>query len=176
MPTVHWYVIHTNPRCEDRALKGLAAAGIEAYAPKAWRWKWIRSGGKRRREREPGFAYPRYLFVRTSGVADWEAIHRTHGVAGIVCMGLVPVRVPQRTVEKIQVAEDMGCFDFTAELVTLRVGSKVVLTAGPFDGYVAVVTKAPRAGNPAASVSTELNFLGRRTAVVVPLDRCEVVA
>ena len=174
-----WYVIHTNPRCEERALQGLAAAGLEAYAPRSQRWRWCRAGGKRIRKRVEGRAFPRYIFIRADGIAQWGKIHSTDGVAGIVCMGTVPVRVPCRVVEVLQVAEDMGQFDFTAgaasTTVRIEAGTRVTISTGPLNGYTATVTKS-RDVAAGGNIGAELQFLGRKVPVVIPLTAAEIVA
>ncbi|WP_026784190.1 transcription termination/antitermination protein NusG [Pleomorphomonas koreensis] len=166
-----WYVIHTNPRCEDRAASGLRARGFMVYAPQEVVWKTIRKRkgkcSKRARVHRP--AFPRYLFVGMKAM-DWELIHRCDGVAGIVCMDDTPVRISSHEIADLMAAEDMGCFDFAVDAQQVMVGDRVMLTHGWFDGYKATVKRVEGKSEETKRVTVEVDLLGKATPTVVPID------
>ena len=171
-----WYVIYTAPKCERQVERDLRDGGFATYLPMASRWGRLRGRAQRKRVKLIVPAYPRYVFASAFGGMDWERIHRTNGVVGIVCMGSAPARLSRVDIENVMAAEDMGCFDFMADTVRMLVGSSVMLTAGPFDGYVATVTRAPRSADMDALVTTEVALFGRATPVILPLDKIRVLA
>lgn len=86
-----WYVVHTKPRQESRALENLQNQGYECFLP-------TMPVEKRRHQRvqvvtEPMFS--RYLFIRLDAqVQNWSPIRSTLGVSKLVSFGQQPARVP----------------------------------------------------------------------------------
>lgn len=170
-----WYVVHTNPRCEARAMAGLRARGFQVYAPQEVVWKTIRKGRGKRRVRSPRPAFPRYLFVGMRTLS-WEAIHSCDGVAGIVCMDHAPIRIRAKEIDNLMVAEDMGMFDHAIEPKAVKVGGKVMLTYGPFDGYKATVKTVDGRNDEAKRLTVEVDILGKGTPMEVPIDMIRLLA
>lgn len=151
-----WYVLRSQPRLEVKASTALERGGLSVYLPMARRWRRIRhKKGKGARERVEVPLFPGYFFAAFQGAIDWEVIHRAapDGVAGFVTVKDTPARISAREIERLEAAEDMGCFDQTDESIRLVVGGEVVITSGPLDGYVAVVERLPRSADRPVAVS-----------------------
>ncbi len=103
--TLHWYVIHTKPRQERRALLNLEQQGYECYLPMITIEK-IRKGVVSVVE-EPLFA--RYLFIRLNvslSGKGWGAIRSTLGVSCLVTFGMEPAKVGERLIEILCAQKD----------------------------------------------------------------------
>lgn len=132
--TYHWYVIHTKPRQERRALLNLEQQGYECYLPMVTIEK-LRKGGVSVIE-EPLFA--RYLFIRLdvslSG-KGWGAIRSTLGVSCLVTFGAEPARVDDQLIETLRAQRDA----LRSQPQRLFVqGERVLITDGPFAGIEAI--------------------------------------
>ena len=94
-----WYVVHTKPRQETRALENLQNQGFECFLPTI-------EVEKLRNQRvlrvvEPMFS--RYLFIRTTTmVQDLSLVRSTLGVIQLVRFGTVPAKVPNDWVESMR--------------------------------------------------------------------------
>lgn len=131
---MHWYVIHTKPRQEQRALLNLEQQGYECYLPMVTIEK-LRKGGVRVVE-EPLFA--RYLFIRLdvslSG-RGWGAIRSTLGVSCLVAFGTEPARVDDRLIEILRTQKDI----LSSQPQRLFAqGERVQIVDGPFAGIEAI--------------------------------------
>jgi transcriptional antiterminator RfaH len=90
-----WYVVHTKPREEFRALDQLERQGFDAYLP-TWTRERISWGSLSSRV-EPLFS--RYLFVRlASANQNFSLIRSTRGVSGLVSFGHHPSRLSEEAV------------------------------------------------------------------------------
>ena len=94
-----WYVIHTRPRQEERALDNLTRQGYKAWMP------WLEVE-KLRRGRitkviEPMFS--RYLFIQLDQVTtNWGPIRSTLGVSKLVTFGNQAASISDEFVEMLQ--------------------------------------------------------------------------
>src|SRR5665811_335551 len=98
---MHWYVIHTKPRQEQRALFNLAQQGYNCYLPLLATEK-LRLGALTL-VHEPLFA--RYLFVRidaSQSGQSWGPIRSTLGVSRLVSFGTEPARVGADLIETLR--------------------------------------------------------------------------
>ena len=89
---MHWYVIHTKPRQEQRALVNLEAQGYQCFLPLLQREALVR--GALYIHKEPLFA--RYLFIFLDSTQDgksWSPIRSTLGVSKLLTFGSEPARV-----------------------------------------------------------------------------------
>lgn len=131
---MHWYVVHTKPRQEQRALLNLQQQGYECYLPTLSREK-IRLD-KLVVDEEPLF--PRYLFIRLDSQQSgksWSPIRSTKGVSRLVTFGTEPARVEPQLIEALQQRNTL----LTNEPQKLfSPGERVVITDGPFAGLEAV--------------------------------------
>ena len=96
-----WYVVHTKPRQETRALENLENQGFKCFLP-------MMQVQKLRNQRvqtvtEPMFS--RYLFIQLNDeTQNWGPIRSTLGVSKLVSFGHQPAKVPSEFVEFLQEA------------------------------------------------------------------------
>ena len=94
-----WYVIHTRPRQEERALENLTRQGYKAWMP----WLEVEKirGGRITKVIEPMFS--RYLFIQLDQVTtNWGPIRSTLGVSKLVTFGNQAASISNEFVEMLQ--------------------------------------------------------------------------
>ncbi len=94
-----WYVIHTRPRQEERALENLTRQGYKAWMP----WLEVEKlrGGRITKVIEPMFS--RYLFIQLDQVTtNWGPIRSTLGVSKLVTFGNQAASISNEFVEILQ--------------------------------------------------------------------------
>lgn len=120
-----WYVLHTKPRQEFRALEQLRNQDYHCYLP-TLQVDRIRQG-KLESAVEPLFS--RYLFIRLDMVAsNWAPIRSTRGVSRMVAFGGRYATLPDPCIEALQSEEGVkreSLFD---------PGDRVAIRSGPFAG------------------------------------------
>ncbi|MEO5342425.1 MAG: transcription/translation regulatory transformer protein RfaH [Gammaproteobacteria bacterium SHHR-1] len=128
-----WYLIHSKPRQEFRALENLQAQGFHCYLPQL-------RVERLRRKRLQWFdepLFPRYLFIRLGGddtPQDWSPIRSTLGVSRLVRFGDEPARVDDALIAFLQQREAKQ----NAPEPLFKAGERVQLTSGPFAGFEGV--------------------------------------
>lgn len=171
-----WYVVHCNPRCEQRAKESLSEAGFSTYLP-VGRKLIVHHRSKKEIEREFPLLVG-YLFVAVPRNArHWGYIRVCDGVKGVLGINGLPLPVPACQVEAIHEAQFLGRFDDTRKRKKrskhgFRRNQRVRIANGPFSGFVAMVHD-PR-GLEQIKVMAEL--FGRMTEVTVPVDGIELAA
>lgn len=158
---LHWYLVHTKPRQEQRALENLERQGYPCFLPRVPVER-LRQG---RRVLEPVALFPRYLFIqlRCDGHGpSWAPIRSTLGVTRLVAFGHQPARVPEGIVTQLQrqVAE-LGA----VPQPLFQPGQPVRITHGPFAGLEAIYQMPD--GEERAIVL--LTLLQRECRIAVPL-------
>ena len=156
---LNWYVVHTKPRQEQRALENLEAQGYCCYLP-------VIQAEKIRRqkliiEQEPLFA--RYLFIEldaSSGGKSWAPIRSTLGVSRLVTFGQTPAKIEDELIAQLQVKTDST----EVQLRHFEPGEQVVVTDGPFVGVEAIYQMADAEGR----VMVLLNILSKQVKMSVP--------
>lgn len=131
---MHWFVVHTKPRQESRALENLQRQGFECFLPTFARKKSTRQGLQV--VQEPLFA--RYLFIQLDTSMEgrsWAPIRSTLGVTRLVTFGTEPARVDAGLIELLM-QQQQRMLDNPESLY--KPGDKVVITSGPFAGIEAV--------------------------------------
>jgi transcriptional antiterminator RfaH len=131
---MHWYVIHTKPKQEQRALLNLEQQGYECYLP-VFATERLRQGQLCVVE-EPLFS--RYLFVHldtSRSGKSWGMIRSTRGVSCLVTFGTEPAKVSEQLIEALRSQKDLLCNQpqslFMAE-------ERLLVTSGPFAGIEAI--------------------------------------
>lgn len=135
---MHWYLVHTKPRQEKRALQNLEQQGYECYLP-------TMPVERLRHDhlditREPLF--PRYLFIRLSmdnSAKSWGPIRSTLGVNRIVSFGSEPARINNNLINLLKLQETT-LHDEPKRLFSP--GDRVQLTAGAFAGIEGIYQMA----------------------------------
>ena len=124
-----WYVVHTKPRNEKRALENLQSQGFECFLPTMEVEKRVRT----RVQKVVVPTFSRYLFIRLSDTTqNWAPIRSTLGVSQLVRFGNQPAKVPQSLIDFLREAPPV-------ELERLfGVGDRVQMIDGPLKGLEGV--------------------------------------
>jgi transcriptional antiterminator RfaH len=153
---MQWYVIHTKPRQEQRALDNLERQGFQAWLPTIEMEKLRR--GKLTRVVEPMFS--RYLFIQLDKTqTNWSPIRSTLGVSKLVSFGNVPAVVPDALIEALQQA------DGAQREYLLKEGDAVQFVSGPLQGLEGILQQ--RDGELRALVLIELISQPQRISTAI---------
>jgi transcriptional antiterminator RfaH len=145
-----WYVIHTKPRQEARALTNLMQQGYQCFLPMITLEKLSR--GRVYLVEEPLF--PRYLFIcldRGRHGQNWAPIRSTIGVSGLVTFGSSPAKMHPDLID-VLLQQQEGLSDTPERL--FQSGERLLIGSGAFAGLEAVYQMA--SGDNRAMVLIEL--------------------
>lgn len=158
-----WYVVHTQPRGEERAAWHLANQGFRCFLPRLRKLR--RHARKSDTVLEPLF--PRYMFVNfDADAARWRAINGTRGVVGLIANGPNPMPVAAGVVESLQTqCEPDGSAPLTA-LGVFCEGTRVRIKTGAFAGQTGQIAEIAARG--ADRVRVLLEFMGAQTSLQLP--------
>lgn len=133
-----WYVVHTKPRAEAKAVWHLQNQGFQYFMPR------IRALRKHARKVTTVLAplFPHYLFVRLElNAVRWRAINGTRGVVRLLTDGSLPSPVPTGVVETLLTKCDrQGAVPLTAMGLFAK-GLKVRIRSGSFAGQTAEINE-----------------------------------
>jgi transcription elongation factor/antiterminator RfaH len=161
MENERWYVVHTQPHAEERAILNLKRQGFHIYCPRIR--KTVRHARKKVSVLAPLF--PNYLFVRLNVERDgWRCINGTRGVLRLVAQGDVPHPVPAGVVESLHAR--IGADSSIQCESRFRIGEKVRIDDGPFSDFVGTLEHHDAAGR----VRVLLELLGRSIFVALHGD------
>ncbi len=131
---MQWYLVHTRPRQEQRALENLTHQGYACYLPLLAAER-VRQGALTL-VHEPLFS--RYLFIcletSLSG-KSWSPIRSTLGVSRLVSFGGEPARVDAALIEALR-EQDRRLSEQPRRL--FHPGDHVQIRQGPFAGLQAI--------------------------------------
>ena len=161
-----WYLVVTKPQSEFKAQENLLRQGYETYLPLVQTTR--RRNGKNIKRTEAFF--PRYLFIYLDKESDnWAPIRSTIGVADLVRFGGMPAVVPEKMITNLKNNEnEFGIQSF--EKKELKLGDKVEIIDGAFEGYVATYQKMKSTER----VSVLLDIVGKNTQVILSVDELEI--
>lgn len=120
----------------------MEARGVVAYVPMAKHEQRLRHVKKPIVYSKPAFG--RYIFMREEGPAIWQhyrAANERGLITAIVCMDGEPVRMPDKAVGRIQLAESQGLFDSVRLPLNFQVGNKVEIIEGAAQGLHGIVQR-----------------------------------
>lgn len=124
-----WYVVHTHPRAEAKALLNLDRQGFSCYLPRYLK----RRRHARRLETVAAPLFPRYLFVALDLASQrWWSIRSTFGVADLVFNGERPAPVPGGIIQLLKGREDEHGFVGLPERPRFVPGETVRVVDGVF--------------------------------------------
>lgn len=159
-----WFLAYSKPRLEEVALENLLRQGYEAWCPT------IKKVPARRRKSDEAalfgqeVLFPRYVFFRPAHAEQSIGpVRSTQGVVSMVRFGVEFARLSHEKLVQIahwvEQQQDLGA----AELMGLKPGTAVKVTAGPLKGLDALVrmTAADR-------VVVLLQLLGKDHEVALP--------
>ena len=158
--TPRWFVAHTQPNAEARAVYNLEHQGFATYMPRYLK----RRRHARRVDIVPVPVFPRYVFVAIDlSRQRWLSIRSTIGVSRLVCQGDAPLAVPCGVVEAPQSRHAEAGFVRLLPPPGLRAGDKVRVLGCAFEealGLLEEVTDEQR-------VTILLDLLGRKVRVTI---------
>ena len=158
----YWYVVHTQPHCEERALGHLLRQGFSAYLPRHLRQR--RHARKTEIVARPLF--PRYLFVNVDRARErWRPILSTVGVTSLVMLGEEPAPVPDTVIDEIRAREGRDGFVQLGLPAGVGPGSRVRILDGLFADNIGEVERIADERR----VAILLSLLGREVRVFVPV-------
>jgi transcriptional antiterminator RfaH len=131
---MQWYVVHTKPKQESRALVNLERQGFPCFLPTIPK-KRVR-GKAFEMVQEPLFS--RYLFIEldtTLSGKSWAPIRSTLGVSKLVTFGTEPARVNPSLIEVLKEQEQNLA---QTPISQYQPGDIVKIKEGPFKGIEAV--------------------------------------
>lgn len=127
---LHWYLVHTKPRQEERALENLQRQGYPCFLPQVP----VESVRRGRVVVAQQALFPRYLFIQLDDSLQaraWGPVRSTLGVTRLVTFGVQPARVPDDLIDQLR----QQVQDLAADPQPLfRPGQAVRITQGPFAG------------------------------------------
>lgn len=164
-----WYVIHTLPKSEEKALQHLQQQGYKAFLPRFHKTR------RHARKLEVVIAplFPRYMFVQLDLEADrWLPINSTRGVSYLVRQNNCPIAVPEGVIDALMVRADVQEIVPLSSLELFKEGSTLEILEGAFAGHTATFEKMSDSDR----VQLLLSVLGREVKISVSLHSVVAVA
>ena len=122
-----WYVIHTKPKQEDRAISNLAAWQVESFTPKLAEVRLNFYTGNPQHIIRPLF--PCYIFARFIASSLIAKVRFTRGVRNVVSFGDQPTPVENDLIDLIRLRTDRDGYVRIREI--LSPGDPVRVENGP---------------------------------------------
>ena len=169
-----WFVVLTNPKCEERARAGLEALGYATFLPTETVWV---KNPRRRVKGEPAKVkvtrplFPGYLFIGKEAEHSFEPARLTDGVYSIITVNGEYLALPGRAMRNMMDEQERGDHDRTikaAEKLAELIGRQITLNDGHLAGFVATVKRATDKG---ADLETIVN--GKRVKLRLSLDEVQ---
>lgn len=168
-----WFLVLTNPKCEERAKQGLHALGYATFLPTETVWVRIpkhrqkKDGPTKHKVTRPLF--PGYLFAGLDrGIHPFEPIRLTDGVYSIAMNDGQYMAIPDGVIAEMIQRQERGEHDKTikvAQRLLDLVGTQIIVPDGAFAGFAATVRKATEKK---AHLVTEA--FGKRVRLTMPLE------
>ena len=127
-----WYLVHTKPRQEEKALLNLERQGYRCYLPRLTVEKIRRA----RLMRVTEAMFPRYLFIELDSSQQgksWSPIRSTLGVHRLVNFGGQPARVTPDLIDLLRSREQ-----HKPPETLFEPGDRVTVVTGPLAGLEAI--------------------------------------
>lgn len=158
-----WFVAHTQPNAEAKAVANLNRQGFAAYFPRYLK----RRRHARKVDTVAAPLFPRYVFVAVDISAQrWRSIYSTIGVARLVCNGDEPTAVPAGIVEALKCREDADGFIKLDYRAPFHPGDKVRVLDGAFSSCLGLFESMAERER----IAILLDLLGRKVRVVLDAD------
>lgn len=160
-----WYIIRTNPNCEDRACWALAGAGILYFWPQ--RRKAITHARKRVLVDRPLF--PRYMFVFLRSDQSFFALRRCYGVESVLCENGEPYALRKAALSALDDLMELEASGDLDDAIYPKKGDVVTINTGKLANFQATVLKA----HDEQRIDVMIKMFGVDKLVTVPLDRLD---
>jgi transcriptional antiterminator RfaH len=152
-----WYVVHTNPKQEERANSNLVAWGVETLHVKLRTCRYNEFTGAPTYLTQPLF--PRYLFAKFDASKQFSKILFTRGVHNVVCFGDSPAYVSEEIIEIIRARIDQH--GFVKVNNDLKPGDRVVISAGSLKNLIGIFEREVRGSERIMIMLTAIEYQGR---------------
>jgi transcriptional antiterminator RfaH len=151
-----WYVVHTNPKQEERANNNLRAWGVETLNPRLRTRRCNQFTGAPSYISRPLF--PRYIFAKFNACEQLPKIWFTRGVHEIVNFGGKPASVDDDIIRLIHDRIDKNGFVQIGD--DLKPGDKVVVKAGPLRNFVGIFERDLKEKDRVIVLLTAISYQG----------------
>jgi transcriptional antiterminator RfaH len=136
-PRPHWFLLHTKPKQERKALETLEARRITSYCPRMLephRRPWEPKG--------PVPVFPGYVFAWLVLGDRWAAAHHCPGASGFVRLGEAFAALEDEAIEALRSREEgRGYIVIEQPRKELRPGSRVRVVRGVLSGIEGIVNR-----------------------------------
>ena len=157
-----WFVCHTKPRQEARAVENLDRQGYSIWLPQVPAWQ--------RSKTVLVPLFPRYLFLRPAHAQQSIApVRSTLGVLGLVRFGIEPATIRESTLTRLRAVECALREAGFASYAPFREGDRVSVVSGPFKGMEGLISKVAE-----ERVTVLMTLLGREREVDLPAANLRV--
>jgi transcriptional antiterminator RfaH len=164
-----WYVVHTNPKQEERASNNLRAWGVETLHARLRKRRFNQFTGAASHVTQPLF--PRYIFAKFNACKQLSNIWFTRGVHNVVSFGGSPAPVDDDIIELLQAQVDQnGVVKMREEL---KCGDKVVIKGGPLRNLMGIFERELKESERVLVLLTAISYQGH---LVVSRDLLERVS
>jgi transcriptional antiterminator RfaH len=158
-----WYVVHSQPKAEAKAVAHLNRQGFETYLPRYLK----RRRHARRVEIVPAPLFPRYLFVAIDlGTQRWRSIFSTVGMSRLVCDGEMPTAVPDQVVDTLRGRHDGSGYVKLDQRPNFHPGDRIRVLNGAFVDCLGLYEGLKGSER----VAILLDLLGRKVRVMVDVE------
>jgi transcriptional antiterminator RfaH len=152
-----WYVIHTNPKQEERAHHNLSAWGVETLHAKLRSRRHNQFTGAPIHITKPLFS--RYIFARFNAREQLGKILFTRGVHDVVSFGDAPASVNDDIIDIIRARIDENGFVKTND--DLKPGQMVMISAGPMKNLIGIFERQVKGTERVMILLTAIGYQGR---------------
>jgi transcriptional antiterminator RfaH len=152
-----WYVVHTNPKQEERANSNLIAWGIETLHAKLRTCRRNEFTGAPIHITQPLF--PRYIFAKFDAHQQLPKVLFTRGVHNVVCFGNSPASVNEDIIAIIRSRIDQH--GFVKVNNELKPGDKVVITSGSLRNLIGIFEREVKGSDRIMIMLTAIEYQGR---------------
>lgn len=163
-----WYVVHTNPKQEERADSNLRAWGVETLHPKLQTRRFNEFTGAPTVTTKSLF--PRYIFAKFNAAKQLAKISFTRGVQYVVSFGGQPVSIDEGIIQIVKERVDQSGFVHLGE--ELKQGDRVVIKAGPLREFEGIFERKLKDNERISVLLTTISYQGR---LVISKDLIEKV-
>lgn len=148
-----WYVIHTKPWQEERAVNNLNVWSIETFNP---RFKECLKGSSGIITYRVKSLFPQYIFARFDLNKDLHRVSFTSGISSVVSFGGDPVLADNSLIEIIRMRIGEDGLVRVAE--KLKPGDRVLIKSGPFKDFTGIFERELRDSDRVSILLTSINF------------------
>ena len=149
-----WYVIHTNPKQEERCEANLSAWHIETFNPKLRERHYNQFTGRPTDTIKPLF--PRYIFARFRVEECIQQIRFTRGVHSVVCFGDGPTPVDDDIINIIK--SRIGQDGFVKTGSDFKPGDKLIIGNGSLKGFMGIFEREMKEGSRIMVLLTAVSY------------------